>query len=192
MAHINLLPWREEAKRRQQQQFLTLLVAAVVLAFLVVYLVGVFYDLRVEGQLKRNGYLQSEIAVLDQQIQEIRDLNKKKADLQKRMNLVVTLQQSRNVGTQILDAIARVVPPGVYLTRLERKGNMLLIVGKSESNNRLANMMRKIEQEKLFGQPVIESIVAGKDTPALLSDFTMRVPIQGLTEQRDNAKGGKS
>ena len=84
------------------------------------------------------------------------------------------------MGTQVLNEIAQVVPNGIYLTRLEKQGNSLSIVGKSESNNHLANMIREIENSDLFEDTILESITSNDATSKLLSDFKMQVRIKGL------------
>ena len=150
MAYINLLPWREAARKERQKQYLTILAATALFSFLLMFLINMFYNARIDGQLQRNSYLSNEIKVLDQRIAEIRTLNDKKKSLQQRMSLIEQLQSSRNLGTQIMDEIAHVVPAGVYLTQFEKKGSSLLLVGKSESNNRLSNMLREAESSELY------------------------------------------
>lgn len=179
MPYINLLPWRENARREQQQQFIAILagISGVVVFF--VFVLNYVYGARLEGQEYRNNYLQSEISILDKRIREIRDLNKTKDSLNQRINLIEELQSSRNLGTQVLNEIAVIVPAGIYLTKVEKKENGLLITGKSESNNRLANMMRQIEQSNLLAEANLESIIAGDSEGALLSDFNMTVTVIG-------------
>ena len=84
--------------------------------------------MRIDGQQQRNQFLQNEIQILDLRISKIKSLNEKKKELQKRTSVVEQLQRSRNVGTQVLDEIAKVVPNGIYLTRLEKQGNSLNIL----------------------------------------------------------------
>ncbi|MDT0603736.1 PilN domain-containing protein [Thalassotalea castellviae] len=182
MAHINLLPWREEAEKAKQREFFTTLTAIALGAFAVVFLVSQVYQLRIDGQNNRNQYLKNEIAVLDARISQIKTLNEKKNELQKRTAVVEQLQRSRNVGTQVLDEIAKVVPTGIYLVKMEKQGSSLQLIGKSESNNHLANMIRKIESSDLFTDAVLESITANDAQSKLLSDFKMRVRIKGLTD----------
>jgi len=185
MAHINLLPWREEAEKAKQREFFTMLTAVALGAFAIVFLVSQFYQLRIDGQTARNQYLKNEIQVLDARISQIKTLNEKKNELQKRTSVVEQLQRSRNVGTQVLDEIAKVVPTGIYLTRMEKQGNSLQLIGKSESNNHLANMIRQIERSDLFTDAVLESITSNDAESKLLSDFRMRVRIKGLLDTND-------
>ena len=129
MASINLLPWREAARKQQQLNYLAVLAQVAVLAFVLMFFVYWLYQARVEGQISRNALLETEIKLLDKRIAQIRELEKQKAGLQQRMSLISQLQGSRNLGTQIMDEIASAVPAGVYLTHLEKKGTSLLLIG---------------------------------------------------------------
>ena len=193
MAYINLLPWREEALKVKQKEFFTILTAVGLFAFALIFAVNLNFQARIDGQTMRNQFLKNEIQKLDIQIAEIKTLNDKKAALQKRIDVVEQLQRSRNVGTQILDEIAKIIPNGVYITQLDKQGNSIEIKGKSESNNHLANMIRAIELSDLFTDATPESITSDDGSPKLLSSFKMRVKIKGLvndTKLANKAKGG--
>lgn len=179
MASINLLPWREAARKQQQMDYLTVLAQVAVLAFVLMFLIYWVYQARVEGQISRNTLLETEIKHLNLRIGQIRELEKQKEGLQLRMSLIEQLQRSRNLGTQIMDEVAKTVPAGVYLVSMDKKFNRLLITGKSESNNRLSGMLRVIEQSPLLTQPVLEFIQASKDDSGLLSDFKMHLRLVG-------------
>lgn len=182
MAYINLLPWREEALKAQKKEFIGVLTFVGLIMFLVVFLISSYYQARIDGQIARNQFLKTEIQALDIRIAEIKTLNEKKQALQKRIDVVEQLQRSRNVGTQVLDEIAKVIPNGIYLTKLEKQGNMLHLMGKSESNNHLANMIREIELSNLFTDATPESIITDEEATKLLSDFKMRVKIKGISD----------
>lgn len=192
MAHINLLPWREEAQKAKQREFITILAAIALVVTFVVLMVNQVYQMRIEGQQSRNEFLRVEIAKLDQRIAEIKTLNDKKSELETRISVVEQLQRSRNVGTQVLDSIAKIVPGGVYLTLLKKQGNMLILSGKSESNNHLANMIREIERSDLFEGALLETITSDENKSKLLSDFKMRVRIKGLVGANAPAKVAKA
>jgi len=185
MPHINLLPWREQQRQASQQKFLILIGSIVGVSLLVMYFIGSFYDSLRTGQEIKNNYLQAEIRKLDTRIREINDLNTQKGNLQRRIRLIEELQGNRNLGTQIIDEVARVVPSGVYLTSLERDGNMIKVIGRSESNNRLSQMLRQVESSYLLEKPSIQGIIAGEQTNRLLSDFTMHFFVKSYQELED-------
>jgi len=183
MAHINLLPWREEALKAQQKQYFSILIAVGLSSLAIILGVNFYYQAHIDGQNNKNKYLKNEIAVLDVQIAEIKTLNSKKVGLQKRIEVVEQLQRSRNVGTQVLDEIAKIIPNGIYITELEKQGNILQVTGKSESNNHLANMIRAFQLSELFADATPESIIAD-DSSKLLSSFKMKVKIIGLLDDK--------
>ena len=196
MAHINLLPWREEALKAQQKEFFTILTVIALFSLALVFSVSLFYQAQIDGQVTKNQYLKNEIQLLDIRIAEIKELKAKKIALQKRISVIEQLQRSRNVGTQVLDEIAKIIPNGIYITNLEKKGNSISLQGKSESNNHLANMIRAIGVSDLFTDATPESIVTDEKARKLLSDFKMTIRIQGLVDDLDAAveqafKGGK-
>ena len=94
------------------------------------------------------------------------------------MRLIEELQSSRNLGTQIMDEVAKIVPAGVYLTKLERKGSQIHVLGKSESNNRLSTMLRQVQSSYLLERPTMQGIVAGEQSSRLLSDFNMEFYVK--------------
>ncbi|MCO7189862.1 MULTISPECIES: PilN domain-containing protein [unclassified Pseudoalteromonas] len=182
MPHINLLPWREQQRQASQQKFLTILGVIVAASLALMYGIGAFYDTLREGQEIKNRYLSSEIRKLDKRIGEIQGLNQQKENLQRRIRLIEELQSNRNLGTQLIDEVARVVPAGVYLTSLERQQNMIKVIGRSESNNRLSQMLRAVESSYLLRDPVLQGIVAGEREERLLSNFTMNFYVKTFAQ----------
>ena len=74
---------------------------------------------------------------------------------------------------------------------MEKQGNTLQLIGKSESNNHLANMIRAVELSDLFVDATPESITADDGSPKLLSSFKMKVKIKGLVDDASARKGSK-
>ena len=193
MAYINLLPWREEAEKAKQKEYFSILALVAIVAFAIVFAISQYFQAKIDGQNTRNEYLKNEIKLLDVRIAEIKTLDEKKKELEQRMTVVEQLQRSRNVGTQVLNEIAKIIPNGIYLTHLKKVNNTLELKGKSESNNHLANMIREIERSDLFINAVLESITSKDAESKLLSDFKMRVTIKGLMsdDQTKSTQGGR-
>ena len=107
MAHINLLPWREERRQERQQQFITAIVAGLIFAAIVLYGVILFADSLIDEQTDRNSFLQSEITVLNKKIREIEALEKEKERLLARMQVIQDLQSSRPKVVKVFDSLVR-------------------------------------------------------------------------------------
>lgn len=188
MAYINLLPWREESKKEKQKQYFLMLLAVALFAIAITLIVSQFYQIHIDGQNSKNQYLINEIKKLDVRIVEIKNLNEKKSELEKRISVIQQLQRSRNVGTQVLDEVTKIVPNGVYLTSLSKQGNAIELNGRSESNNHLANMLRDIESSIFLTSAQLSSILNNDKESRLLSEFVMRVRIKGLISDEELAK----
>jgi len=67
---------------------------------------------------------------------------------------------------------------GVYLTKLERRGSQIHVLGRSESNNRLSTMLRQVQSSYLLENPSMQGIVAGDQSSRLLSDFNMEFYVK--------------
>lgn len=177
MATINLLPWREEAKRQRQTQFNIMAGATFAVAALIVVLVTTLIDNSIALQEKKNQYIKNEIVIVDHKIKEIKQLRQAKENLKKRMNLIERLQNTRNLSTHLLDSIASVIAPGVYLSSVERHGETISFKGLAESNNHLANMLRNIENSQWLKNPLVQHINAKNDEVRQLNSFSLRVDI---------------
>ena len=71
MAHINLLPWREELRKQRQKEFVTMVALGVVFAVAIWGLVHMQMLNRIDAQNQRNAYLEQQIKVLDGKIAKI-------------------------------------------------------------------------------------------------------------------------
>ena len=105
MARINLLPWRAERRKARQKEFGVMLGLAVLGGILASFLIVSFYSGRISNQNARNDYLRSEIANVDKQITEIEALDKQKARLLARKEVIEQLQANRSQMVHLFDEL---------------------------------------------------------------------------------------
>ena len=173
MAHINLLPWRETLRKKRQRDFGISALAAVLFMGAAAAGVHFYIEGMVSSQLQRNSYLKKEIAAMDRKIKEIQALEKTKAQLLARMNVIQTLQISRPEVVHMMDEIVMTIPEGLYLTALNQKGSKLALSGRAQSNARVSAYMRNIEDSKWIGTPVLQVISNKSKTGTGMSHFTL-------------------
>ncbi len=175
MAHINLLPWREERREERQKQFYLALIAGLVFAGLVLYGVMMFADSLIEEQNQRNAFLQQEITKLDKKIREINDLEKQRERLLARMQVIQELQQSRPKIVKVFDSLVRVVPEGVNLNRVSRSGNRLSFDGVAQSNARVSVFMTQVDNNEEYGESTLKVIRRTSSRDDAIRNFTVEV-----------------
>lgn len=173
MARINLLPWREEARQQRRKDFLAAGGLALVLTFLGAVLVHLYYEDQISNQQARNAYLKSQITSLDRKIKEIKDLEKDKADLLARMDIIQKLQKSRSEIVRLLDELVTALPAGVYLTKVEQSGRSVVLEGRAQSNARVSAFMNQIEAADWIGKPRLMLIENKDKTDTGLSHFRL-------------------
>lgn len=187
---INLMPWREERRKQQQQDFLVLLGAAAALGVLVWWIWTSSVSAQIEDQQGRNSYIEKELALLDSQIKEIKELETRRAELVARMDTIQKLQNDRPSIVYIFDQIARTIPDGVYYTEILREGTKFTIKGVAESNTRISALMRGLNESPWFTDPSLQTVNAVPGSEA--SSFVLTVSQEAQESGQDKAADGKA
>jgi len=183
MIPINLLPHRAARRKAQQQQFFVLVGMTVGLAAAIVVAVHTFFAGRIENQVERNKYLESEIVLLDKQIDEIRKLKEQTQALLARKRVVESLQTNRTETVRLLDQLVRQLPDGVYLKSVKQTGQRVNVIGYATSNARVSTLMRNFEASPWLESPSLIEIKAVSIDNALLNEFNLNVNISRPKEE---------
>jgi type IV pilus assembly protein PilN len=188
MIKINLLPWREELRKEKQKAFndafvLSICITAGLFAGVHLYIA----DLQ-NFQAQRNQLLQNEIAILDQQIADIKNIEDKKTHLINKITVIHNLQRSRPEIVHLFNEIPRATPDGLFMTKLTRTGRDLTFEGKSQSNALVSAFMSSIQNSPWLQTPSLDIIQADKVTNdknnslEKMNDFTLRTKQSDLPD----------
>jgi type IV pilus assembly protein PilN len=160
---------------------------AVLLSFLIVN----YYSRQIDGENTRIGFIKDQIATVDQQIKEIEDLDKKKAKLLARKEVIEQLQANRSQMVHLFDSLVRTIPDGVALTSLKQDGDKLTLEGRSQSNARVSTYMRNLEGAGWMTKPEL-SIIEAKDggDPGLPYSFNLTVTLANPNAPKDSDGDG--
>lgn len=188
MTTINLLPWREQRREEQKQQFFIALGAALALVAVIVILVHLHYGRSISMQNARNQKLQTEIALLDQQIAQIKALKKEKESLIARMNIIQELQTNRPLAVHLFDSLVAVIPDGIHFISVQRTGLRMTVVGWADSNTHVSNLMRNIELSDWLSKPKLNEIktITPKDSAKKpYKEFTLTFMVHNPNKPTD-------
>lgn len=193
MAKINLLPWREALRAEKKKEFITLVCVVLVVAVISAFGWDRLVSSQIEAQDGRNAILKAEIAKLEKQVTEIKELKKRRQDLLDRMQVIQELQGNRPEIVRIYDEFVRAVPDGVYFTKMTRKDKQVSLEGYAESNNRVSALMRQLDASYKFTEPNLTKVQANDTLGEDGSRFEMRVKIINTPVepevQPENAEG---
>ena len=178
MARINLLPWRAERRKQRQQEFMGLLGLSALVAVLVSLVIVMYYKGQIEGQKARNVYLQDQITLVNEQIKEIEELDKKKARLLRRKEVIEELQASRSQMVHLFDELVRTIPDGLRLESIRQQGNDLSLQGFAQSNARVSTYMRNLQVSGWMTKPELSIIEVKAGDQGLPYAFSLKVTLK--------------
>ncbi|MCA0899816.1 MULTISPECIES: PilN domain-containing protein [Microbulbifer] len=192
MAKINLLPWRQEYRAQKQKEFQQVAVVVVLAAVVSVVMWMKTVDAQIANQNGRNQLLNTEIAALNKQVREIKELKKRRQELIDRMRVIQELQGNRPLAVRYFDEMVRAAPEGLWLTELKRTGKTLQISGMAESNNRVSSFMRSLDQSEWFQSPNLTDVTAKPEFGEQASAFEMTVNVSGRKKEEGADDGANS
>jgi type IV pilus assembly protein PilN len=189
MARINLLPWREEKRRERQRRFMSSLLLTSILGVVIVFFAGFIFDQKISHQQSRNQMVQNEIRALEVRIKRIDELERTRARLISRKQVIESLQASRSTTVELLDKLAKSIPVGVTLTTIRQQGNALALMGTSQSNARVSAYLRELESNDLFLNPQLDFVrsVTRPVTPTEPYEFSIKVNLRPTKSAAEDA-----
>ncbi|MBA4285580.1 MAG: hypothetical protein C0434_08630 [Xanthomonadaceae bacterium] len=187
---INLLDWRAARRARRRKEFLTMLGLSVGVGIALLGLGYVTMTGAVEHQDRRNAYLTAQIKDLDKQIKEIEELEKVKANLVSRMNVIQQLQESRSATVHFFDEIVNTLPDGIYLEAIKQSGQNVTIEGTAESSGRISAYIKNLDASPWFRNPKLVVIKTGEKNKQRNSEFTLQVTNLTKASADDASAGG--
>ena len=191
MARINLLPWREERRKQRQKEFGMMLGGSALGAVLLAFLIVSFYKGQISGQNERNTYLRDRITEVDTQIKEIEELDKKKAKLLARKEVIEQLQANRSQMVHLFDSLVRTIPDGAVLTSIKQDEKTLTLEGRAQSNARVSTYLRNLEGSGWMTNPDLSIIEAKGNDKGLPYEFKLQVQLANPNAPKDEDGDGK-
>jgi type IV pilus assembly protein PilN len=187
---INLLPHREERRKRARTHFAVLGGMTAALGLVIVAAGWFVYQQRIDHQEDRNKFMKSEIAKLDKEIDEIKEVKDKISALLARKQVIETLQADRVQSVYLLDELVRQMPEGVFLSSVKQKGSGVELNGYAQSNARVSTLMRNIESSPWLANPNLIEIRAATLGKMRISQFNMKLALKRPTVggSKDGAK----
>lgn len=156
MIRVNLLPVRAARKREFGRQQLILFALVVVLA-----LIGNYYwwnhtETTIAALNQQIARTRAEIAQLDKTIGEVKSITQEKKALEDKLKILDTLKKGRTGPVRLLDELAGIIPPKVWLLQLEESGNAVTIRGSAATYEDFSTFVKKLKASKYFRDVVIK------------------------------------
>lgn len=195
MKHINLIPWRAQAREYRKREFLNILAAAMFASILLLALFHFILTNALRNQESINNIYSQEINKLNQQLTVIGQLKKQQQAIVERISIIDKLQANRSQTVNIFSDMVKALPQGIYLTSIRRVEDIITITGKAESNTRVSMFMRNLEALSWLAQAALSQIQANPTATVYTNDFVLQItlkPLQGVNDNKNKTAVTKS
>ena len=180
MLEINLLPVREARRAADLRQYFMQLVLVII-----VCIGGVgLYQSRLGDKLERAedrvNQMQSDIDQFKPQLDQVARFKKRKAALEKKIDVIDGLDKARSGPVRMLSELARRTPERLWLTSLSTKGSLIKLKGKSVDNELVALFLRNLGESEYFENVDLDSAkLSSNKTGMKTVQFAINVELKG-------------
>ncbi len=197
MIAINLINWRAQKKIILNRRFAFVMGVVVLITVLLCLIVYSIINTQISAAEDGGVYLDTQLKEVSGTLDKIKTIKQKKESLQARRKTIDTLQASRPLDVEMFDNIARIMPPGVVLSQIVRKDNMLTISGDSDSNYNVSVLMENAQKlpwvklAKLGQLKTVEAEGAGRNAQnSGKVSFEINLTLDAQKTGVDNAPKG--
>ncbi|MHB8139264.1 MAG: PilN domain-containing protein [Smithellaceae bacterium] len=146
MIKINLLPYREKAKKDNISRQITIIAGLFILFLLCLAWVYIYMLSQVKNLETQLAASKQTLQVLDEKVGNLDKFKAKKADLELKLGVIGTLEENRLLPVKTLDNLSLLVPQDrIWLTKITQSGDSLKIEGIGRDNIAAADFMKTIE-----------------------------------------------
>jgi len=129
-------------------------------AIAVVYFLGMWWHV---ASVKRdwddkNQKAQAEVDRLKSIIDEVNGYEKKKANLEAKINLINDLKRNQHGPVRLMDEVSKALPDLVWLNEMNLTGQTIGIRGKAMTPNAVANFIENLKKSPYFAEPKFEAL----------------------------------
>ena len=98
-------------------------------------------------------------------IRDVEEYQKRKDNLQKRIDLINQLKQNQRGPVRIMDQVSRDLPDLVWLDRMNIAGQRISLAGRGLNPNAIANFVENIKNDPYFEEPELGSMAQVSAVP---------------------------
>ena len=147
MIRINLLPYREKAKKENLQYQIIALSGALVLFLLIILSVHLYFNMDISSMETKIREADARLIVLNKKVGDIEGFKRDKRELEQKLGVINSLETNRLFPVRMLDELNLLVPSKeVWLEKITQTGQDLRIEGMARDNGTVARFMKNMEK----------------------------------------------
>jgi len=198
MIRINLLPVRTSRKRETALRQIVLAAAGLVLVAAGCAYLYVDLESKITDTTTQNAKIQQEITQLKQVIGKVEEFEARKKELEKKLDIILTLKHSKTGPVHLLDEIASNIPDKCWLTSLSERDKKIEITGMSINNEVISDFITKLESSDYFDDVYLVTTKATESKDGIkLKEFSVTARMiasavktkKGPSQRSGNSEG---
>lgn len=147
MIRINLLPYREKAKKENLQYQIMIIAGSLVVFFLLLVSVQFYISMRINDLGKKIQEADARLVILNKKVGDLDGFKKNKKELEQKLAVINSLESNRLFPVQMLDEVKQIVPVNeAWLEKFTETGKDLRIEGIARDNGTVARFMKNLEK----------------------------------------------
>lgn len=175
MMRINLIPYRGARRQHQILQHIAAALGVAGLAILISLGAYLYGSSTLTGLNYSLASLHAQNRLMGKRIGKIRNLDKLRANVQRKLALVDQLQNGRFHSLETLLALAHAIPEDVWLLSIRASGGNIELTGLGENNKAVANFMRALDHEPEFSRVTLQVIQRQTIGQVPVRNFSLRM-----------------
>ncbi len=165
-----------------------LLVALIVLSVLVALAQNFLLGRRISAKQDLVAEAQAEVARLEPILKEVEEFKAKKAELQRKVEVIQSLKANQRGPVQVMDKVSLALPELLWLSQMEMSGDTIEIKGEAFNTNAVANFIENLDKVPEFQEPDLKG--TSQRGPVYTFTITFNFTQQGSARAEPVATAG--
>lgn len=171
----------------------TLLVVGIVLGLLVAGGWWYMLDREIKKKDREIAAAQKEVDELAQVIKEVEEYKAKKAELERKINVINDLKANQRGPVRIMDDVSRALPELLWLTKMDVTAATIQLQGTAFNMSAVANLLDNLDKVEEFAEPILADATqksAGRGARTETYDFKLNVGYSFVKKKVEPAAEG--
>ncbi len=157
MIEINLLPVREARRKADLRQQATQLLMVVILMAACIGYVHSQISSQIATSERRIVQMEADIKQFQPQLDQVAAFRKKKANLERKIDVIDSLDRARSGPVRMLDELSTHTPERLWITGLTTDGRKIQLQGESLDNELVAVLLHALGESPYFARVDLDS-----------------------------------
>jgi type IV pilus assembly protein PilN len=183
MIRINLLPVRATQKREKLRSQLTIFLLCIILVCggcAVLYFQQMTAIQNVQDEITSINRKNRE---LGKKIGQVKDFEKKKADLEKKLAVLKKLKTGKSGPVHLLDELSTSLPDKLWLTSFKEQGGQIKLSGVADNENTVAVFMRHLDASPYYKNVDLAVTEQTKAGDRKMQKFTLSCSVEAPSSE---------